>query len=96
MTTPRTVAGQAWLSGTRPFVRRALTQTIVAIQDEAIAPYAEALRDVDRALESLAARDRDPTRRNHRGSISTSRRRGAHRLAGLLLAQEVEGAIDER
>jgi hypothetical protein len=57
MPTPRTVHGQAWLSGTRPHVRRALEQTIVDIEDEAVAPYAEALREADRLLESLAAMD---------------------------------------
>lgn len=57
MTTPRTVAGQAALSGMRPYVKRALGQTIVAIETEAIAPYLEALREADRVLASLAARD---------------------------------------
>jgi hypothetical protein len=39
MTTPRTVAGQAAISAMRPYVKRAVAQTIVAIEDEAIAPY---------------------------------------------------------
>ncbi|HEX5825176.1 MAG TPA: hypothetical protein VFY18_12020 [Candidatus Limnocylindrales bacterium] len=54
MTTPRTVAGQAWLSGTRPFVRRALSEVILSIETEAVAPYLEALREADGVLESLA------------------------------------------
>lgn len=37
MTTPRTVAGQAAISAMRPYVKRALAQTIVAIEDEAMA-----------------------------------------------------------
>jgi hypothetical protein len=41
----------------RPFVKRALAPTILAIEAEAIAPYLEALREADRVLESLAARD---------------------------------------
>ena len=57
MTTPRTVAGQAVLSGMRPYVKRALAQTILAIEAEAIAPYVEALREADRVLGSLAAKD---------------------------------------
>ena len=51
MTTPRTVAGQAALSGMRPHVKRALAHTILAIEAEAIAPYVEALREADRVLE---------------------------------------------
>jgi hypothetical protein len=57
MTTPRTIAGQAALSAMRPYVKRALGQTIVAIEEQAIAPYLEALREADRLLEALAARD---------------------------------------
>jgi hypothetical protein len=57
MATPRTVAGQAALSGMRPYVKRALGQTIVAIEAEAVAPYLEALREADRILESLMAAD---------------------------------------
>ena len=53
MTTPRTVAGQAALSGMRPYVKRALAQTIAAIEDEATAPYLEALRQADGVLASL-------------------------------------------
>jgi hypothetical protein len=57
MTEPRTVAGQAALSGMRPYVKRALGQTIVAVETEAAAPYLAALREADRVLESLAAQD---------------------------------------
>jgi hypothetical protein len=57
MPTPRTIAGQAWMSGTRPYVRRALEQTIVAIEDEAIGPYLEALREADLVLEALLAKN---------------------------------------
>ncbi len=57
MTTPRTVSGQAAISALRPYLKRALAPTILAIEAEAIAPYVEALREADRVLESLAARD---------------------------------------
>jgi hypothetical protein len=56
MTTPRTVAGQAAISAMRPYLKRALAPTILAIEAQAIAPYVEALREADRVLESLAAR----------------------------------------
>lgn len=50
MTTPRTVAGQAALSGMRPHLKRALGRTILAIETQAVAPYREALRELaDRA-----------------------------------------------
>ena len=39
----------------RPHVRRALAQTIVAIEDEAVAPYLAALREADGVLAELAA-----------------------------------------
>jgi hypothetical protein len=55
MTTPRTIAGQAAISAMRPHVRRALAQTIVAIEDEAAAPYLAALREADAVLEALIA-----------------------------------------
>lgn len=57
MTTPRTVAGQAAISGMRPFVKRALVQTILSIEAEAVAPYLAALCEADRVLESLAGAD---------------------------------------
>jgi hypothetical protein len=57
MAEPRTVAGQAALSGMRPYVRRALGQTILTIETEAAAPYVEALRESDRVLEAIAAHD---------------------------------------
>ena len=57
MTTPRTVAGQAALSGMRPYMKRALGQTILAIEAEAAAPYLGVLREADQVLESLATQD---------------------------------------
>lgn len=57
MTTPRTIAGQAALSALRPHFKRALGGTIVAIETQAIAPYLAALKDVERLLGDLAARD---------------------------------------
>jgi hypothetical protein len=45
----------------RPFVKRALAHTILAIEAEAIAPYVEALSEVDGVLEDLAAKDATST-----------------------------------
>lgn len=87
MTTPRTIAGQAALSGMRPYLKRALAPTILAIEAGAIAPYVEALREADRVLEDLAARDATSA-----WSISSrvdlvKRAEAAHHLARPLLAQ---------
>jgi hypothetical protein len=87
MTTPRTVAGQAALSGMRPYVKRALAQTIVAIESEAIAPYVEALREADRVLGSLAARDPASTWDSASRVHMVERAETAHRLAMPLLAR---------
>ena len=57
MTTPRTIAGQAALSGMQPWIKRALGQTIVAIEDEAMLSHQAALRDVDLLLADIAALD---------------------------------------
>lgn len=53
MTTPRTLAGQAALSALRPHLKKALAHTILAIEDQAVAPYVEALK-------RLAPVDLDP------------------------------------
>jgi len=90
MTTPRTVAGQAVLSGMRPHVKRALAQTILAIEAEAIAPYVEALREADRVLESLAARDATSTWDIPSRDDFVKRAEAAHRRVRLLLAQHVQ------
>lgn len=87
MPTPRTVAGQAALSGMRPFVKRALGQTILAIEAEAIAPYVEALRDADRVLESLAAADGASTWDRPSRVDFVKRAEAAHRLVLPLLAE---------
>jgi hypothetical protein len=55
MTEPRTIAGQAALSAMRPWMKRALGPTIVAIEDEAAAPYLAALREADAVLADVAA-----------------------------------------
>jgi len=88
MTTPRTVAGQAALSGMRPHVKRALAQTILAIEDEAIAPYLTALREADRVLESLAAKDATATWDIPSRVDIVKRAGAAHRLVTPLLAIE--------
>jgi len=57
VTTPRTIAGQAALSGMQPWIKRALGQTIIAIEDEAVIPHQAALREVDLLLADIAALD---------------------------------------
>jgi hypothetical protein len=57
MTEPRTIAGRAWLSGTRPYVRRALAATIVGIEEEATTPCVTALAAADTVLETLIGID---------------------------------------
>lgn len=89
MTTPRTVAGQAAISGMRPHVKRALAQTILAIEAEAIAPYVEALREADRVLEALAAKDATATWDSPSRIDFVKRADAAHRLLRPLLAQHV-------
>ncbi|HSM37828.1 MAG TPA: hypothetical protein VK838_00720 [Candidatus Limnocylindrales bacterium] len=56
-TTPRTISGQALLSGLRPHVKRGFGPTVLAIETEAAAPYADALAEAERVLADLAARD---------------------------------------
>ena len=86
MTEPRTIAGRAWLSGTRPFVRRALAQTILMIETEAAAPYVNARQAADGVLEILAKMDAGATwDKNHRSDL-VKRAEAARRLAEPLLA----------
>jgi len=85
MTTPRTVAGQAALSGMRPYVKRALGQTIVAIETEAVAPYLEALGEADRVLEDLAAWNATPTEKQPSTADLVRRATAAHLRAKPLL-----------
>ena len=90
MTTPRTIAGQAALSGMRPYVKRAIAQTILAIEAEAIAPYVEALREADRVLESLAARDAVSGWDRPSRADLVKRAAAAHRLVRPLLERDVQ------
>jgi hypothetical protein len=76
----------------RPYVKRALGQTIVAIEDEAVAPYLAALREADLVLEALAAKDAvasstwdGPSRVD-----LVERAEAAHRLVSALLASRVQ------
>ena len=85
MTTPRTVAGQAALSGMRPYVKRALGQTIIAIETESAAPYLDVLREADQVLESLAARDADATWDDASKAELVRRAKAAHLRASPLL-----------
>jgi hypothetical protein len=71
----------------RPFVKRALAQTIVAIEAEAIAPYLEALREADRVLGSLAAKDATSTWDLPSRVDFVRRAEAAHRLVVPLLEQ---------
>lgn len=87
MTTPRTVSGQAALSGMRPHIKRAFAPTIIAIEVEAVAPYAEALREADRVLRDLAARDAAATWDRPFQADLVRRAEAAHRLVRPLLAQ---------
>ncbi len=79
MTTPRTVSGQALLSGMRPHLKRAFGPTILRIEAEAIAPYLAALREVDRILVHLNADDA--------GSAAVTQAEAARQLLRPLLAQ---------
>lgn len=92
MATPRTVAGQAAISGMRPYVKRALAQTILAIETEAIAPYEAALREADRVLESVAAQDATSTWDGPSRADLVSRAEAAHRLVSPLLKESRPGS----
>jgi hypothetical protein len=70
----------------RPYVKRALGQTIVAIETEAVAPYLEALREADRVLESLAAQDATSTWDTPSRVDFVKGAEAAHRLLAPLLA----------
>ena len=90
MTTPRTVSGQAAISALRPHLKRALAPTILAIEAEAVAPYAAALREADGVLAELAGRDATlPWDEAGRVAL-VARARAAHELARPLLAQPGE------
>jgi len=54
---PRTIAGQAAISALRASVKRAITPTIVAVEDEARAPLEMALNEVDSVLRAMARLD---------------------------------------
>jgi hypothetical protein len=90
MTEPRTIAGQAALSAMRPWMKRALGPTIVAIENEAAAPYLAALREADGLLAELIAAD---------GSAADAtqdlvkRAEAAHKLAAPLLAENQAGEV---
>lgn len=87
---PRTVAGRAAVSGLRPHLQRALSHTILAIEAEAIAPYVEALREADRVLEDLAARDATSTW-DVTSHALVQRAEAARELMQALLAEEERG-----
>jgi hypothetical protein len=72
---PRTIAGQAALSGMPPYVKRALAQTIRRIEDEATRPYAEALAEASLVLADVAAGE---------GELAERARAARKRAASLL------------
>jgi hypothetical protein len=90
---PRTIAGQAALSGMPPYVKRALAQTIRRIEDEAARPYAEALREADAVLAELAepAEPAEPAEQTEPAELA-ERARAARRRAAPLLAADEDGA----
>lgn len=88
MAEPRTIAGRAALSAMRPYVKRALGQTVLAIEAEAIASYVAALREADRVLEDLATRDAASTWDSDSRFDLVERAAAAHRLVRELLAPE--------
>jgi hypothetical protein len=69
----------------RPYVKRALGQTIVAIEIEAAAPYVEALREADRVLEAIVVQAADPTWDAAARAELVRRAQTAHLLARPLL-----------
>jgi hypothetical protein len=69
----------------RPYVKRALGQTIIAIETESAAPYLEVLREADQVLESLAARDDDATWDEASKAELVKRAKAAHLRASPLL-----------
>lgn len=87
MATPRTVAGQAVLSGMRPHLKRAFAHTILAIEAEAIAPCLEALREANGVLEDLAAKNATSTWDTPSRDDLVKRAQAAHQLVKPLLAQ---------
>ena len=50
---PLTISGRAWISSAKPYMRRGIAPTIVAIEREAAAPYAAALAQATAVLAEL-------------------------------------------
>lgn len=90
MTTPRTVSGQAAISGMRPHVKRALASTILAIEAEAIAPYVQALMEADQVLEYLSAQDAASTWDGPARVDLVGRADAAHQLVRQLFARHAK------
>jgi septum formation inhibitor-activating ATPase MinD len=74
----------------RPHVKRALAHTILAIEAEATAPYVAALREADRVLESLAAKDATASWDISSRVDFVKRAEAAHQLVRPLLARRVQ------
>jgi hypothetical protein len=74
----------------RPYVKRALGTTIVAIETEASAPYRIALRTADALLAELAARDAAATWDVSMRADLVARADAAHRTVARLLEPDPE------
>jgi hypothetical protein len=85
VTEPRTITGKAWLSGTRPYVRRALAATILGIEEEATASCRAALAAADSVLAALTALDADGSSDRESMRDLIERAEAARRLAAPLL-----------
>jgi hypothetical protein len=68
------------MSAMRPYLKRALVPTFLAIEAEAVAPYVAALEEADRVLDSLAAGD--ATSAASSPASRRNRRPVAHRKPG--------------
>lgn len=88
VTEPRTISGQAAVASLRPHLKRALGQSIVRVETEAIAPFLGALREADEILAAVA--DMDPAVRGDAAPrLELIRRAGAiHRLVSGLIEGE--------
>ena len=94
MTTPRTIAGQAALSGMRTYMKRAFGRAIVRIEMEAVAPYLVALAEADQVLEALTSPDRAPISGAPSEIELVSRAKAARDLARPLLEQSSPETLD--
>ncbi|MBI3745800.1 MAG: hypothetical protein HY264_04630 [Chloroflexi bacterium] len=97
MTEPRTISGQAAVATLRPHLKRALGQSIVRVENEAIAPFLGALREADEilvAVANLGPVSMDPGALGNAGSDDVSARPeliARARAIHLLVSRLIEG-----